>query len=93
MFSAAATKPLPMLRAIMKLRVRFVGVYDVSCEADIHHLLHTQVKPISKSLKIMLPLLDFELLTFAEILVAPSSIEATLEPGEIDAFSLTISNP
>ncbi len=36
----------------------YVGVYDVSCEADTYH---TQVKLISKSLKIMLPLLILNL--------------------------------
>ncbi|MGB4601127.1 MAG: carboxypeptidase regulatory-like domain-containing protein, partial [Bacteroidales bacterium] len=67
----------------------FVGVYDVSCEADTYH---TQVKTNIEITENNATSLDFEL-TFAEILVAPSSIEATLEPGEIDAFSLTISNP
>jgi 5-hydroxyisourate hydrolase-like protein (transthyretin family) len=67
----------------------FVGVYDVSCEADTYH---TQVKTNIEITENNATSLDFEL-TFAEILVAPSSIEATLEPDETYTTYLTISNP
>jgi len=67
----------------------FVGVYDVSCEADTYH---TQVKTNIEITENNATSLNFEL-TFAEILVAPSSIEATLEPDETYTTYLTISNP
>jgi hypothetical protein len=66
-----------------------VGVYDVSCEADTYH---KQVKTNIEIIENNTTSLDFEL-TFAEILVAPSSIEATLEPDETYTTYLTISNP